>query len=486
MKKLDPSKIELLETLEALDARRRYGRLGRFKPYPKQALFFELGATKRERALMAANRVGKSECGAVEIAYHLTGRYPANWAGKRFARPIVGWAAGETSVLVRDVQQWKLFGKPGVTAEFGTGYVPKDCILDKPSMARGVTDAFDTVHVKHFTDGVEDGVSTLTFKSYEQGRAKFQGGTVDVVWLDEEPPADVFSEALTRIAPSEEAPEGGILFGTFTPLKGVSEVMLRYRDQESPDRALVGMTIDEAEHISPAEREKIVAGYLPHEREARARGTPMMGSGRVFSSSEESISETMSPAMVPLHWAKLWGTDFGVAHPFAAALIAWDRDADVIHVVHVVRMTDSRPRDHAAAMKPIAAGVPVAWPADGAAREKSSGKELASFYKDEGLVMLPTHATWPDGGVSTEAGVVEMDDRFKTGRLKVARHLLPFFEEYRDYHRKDGQLVKIRDDILSAVRVAVMAKRFARPMAIGGKKTERRQTEAKDVDFDLW
>lgn len=477
--------VELLQTLEEIDRRRRFGKLARFKPYPKQRLFFSLGATKRERALMAANRVGKSECGAVETAYHLTGQYPKDWKGKRFDHAVVGWAAGETSVLVRDVQQAKLFGKPGVDAEFGTGYVPKDCIVDT-SMARGVTDAYDTVQVRHETNGVEDGISTLTFKSYEQGRAKFQGGTVDFAWEDEEPPVEVHSEILTRIAPSDEAPEGGILFGTFTPLKGVSDVVRRFRDEDSPDRAMVGMTIDEAEHISAAERVKIVAGYMPHEREARARGVPMLGSGRVFTSSEESIAEEIHPAMVPLHWAKLWGIDFGIAHPFAAALIAWDKDADIIHVIHAIRMSDGRARDHAAAMKPIAAGAPVAWPQDGTAREKSSGETLATAYKAEGLVMLPDHATWPDGGVSTEAGVAEMDDRFKTGRLKVARHLLAFFEEYRDYHRKDGFLVKLRDDLLSAVRVAIMMKRSARPMAIGDKKSTHRQTEAKDIDFPLW
>jgi len=483
---MSSEKIELLQTLEEIDRRRRFGKLARFKPYPKQQTFFDLGATKRERALMAANRVGKSECGSVEMTYHLTGRYPKGWKGKKFDRPIVAWAAGETSVLVRDVQQTKLFGKPGVEAEFGTGFVPKECIADKPSMARGVTDAYDTVQIKHMTEGVEDGISTLSFKSYEQGRAKFQGSTVDVVWEDEEPPADVHAEALTRIAPSEEAPDGGILYGTFTPLKGISDVVRRFRDEQSPDRAMVTMTIDEAEHISAIERVKIIAGYLPHEREARARGVPMMGSGRVFTSTEESISEEIHPSMVPLHWAKLWGIDFGVAHPFAAALIAWDKDADIIHVVHTVRLSDNRPRDHAAAMKPIAAGAPVAWPQDGTAREKSSGEPLMKFYKDEGLVMLPEHATWPGGGVSTEAGVAEMDDRFKTGRLKVARHLLAFFEEYRDYHRKDGFLVKVRDDILSALRVAIMMKRHARPMAIGNKKSSHQQTEAKDIDFPVW
>ena len=31
-----------------------------------------------------------------------------------------------------------------------------------------------------------------------RGREKFQGETLDYVWLDEEPPIDIYTEALTR------------------------------------------------------------------------------------------------------------------------------------------------------------------------------------------------------------------------------------------------------------------------------------------------
>jgi hypothetical protein len=45
----------------------------------------------------------------------------------------------------------------------------------------------------------------------------------------------------------------------------------------------------------------------------------MLGSGRIFQIAEEAISEPMIDH-VPAHWAKLWGIDFGIDHPFAAAL----------------------------------------------------------------------------------------------------------------------------------------------------------------------
>jgi hypothetical protein len=95
---------------------KQFNRLAYFDAYPKQREFFELGATKRERLLMAGNQLGKTEAGAFEAACHLTGRYPSWWKGRRWDRPVRCWFAGETSTAVRDTQQKKLCGEPGVDA----------------------------------------------------------------------------------------------------------------------------------------------------------------------------------------------------------------------------------------------------------------------------------------------------------------------------------------------------------------------------------
>ena len=59
---------------------------------------------------------------------------------------------------------------------------------------------------------------------------------------------------------------------------------------------------------------------------------------------------------------------------------------------------------------------------------------------------------------------MEMLDRMKTGRLKVYDHLNDWFEEFRLYHRKDGKVVKLADDLLAATRYGIMMLRFARPL----------------------
>jgi phage terminase large subunit-like protein len=467
-------KIELKRELERRASERK---LAFFKPYEKQKAFFDLGLIKRERLLMAGNQLGKTYCGAAETAFHLTGEYPEWWKGRHWTHPVRGWAAGVSSNVVRDVQQMLLCGPIGVEEAFGTGLIPKDAFVGKPTLARGVSDAFDTIQVRHRSGGV----STLSFKSYEQGREKFQGSTLHFIWLDEEPDADIYTEALARITATR-----GMIFITFTPLKGITPLVAKFTEQHEESRGLVFMTIHEVGHLNAAERAEIIVGYPEHEREARTLGVPMLGTGAIFNIPESNIVE---PTMenVPLHWRKLWGIDFGIAHPFAACLIAHDTDTDIVHVLSTVRVSGQTPLQHAYAMKQVGAAVPVAWPQDGTAREKSSGESLSSAYKKQGLLMLPDHATWPDGGVSTEAGVLEMVERFATGRLKVAAHLGDFLEEKRQYHRdKNGLIVKERDDILSATRIAIMMKRYARAVPLGNKSAKKPGSiMCQGIDFDL-
>lgn len=470
----------ILESLKTAISLKKYNKAGFFKPYPKQVAFFDAGAWARERLLTAGNQLGKTEAGAYETMLHLTGEYPDWWQGKVFDHPTRGWIVGETSLLVRDVQQKKLCGEPGVEEAFGTGFIPRAAFCDKPSLSRGVTDAYDTIQVRHKTGGI----SIARFKSYEQGRAKMQGETLDFVWCDEEPPADIYSEILTR---TNAAVGGmGISYITFTPLKGMTSVVESFLNTSSPDKFNITMTMKDVTHISESDKIKIAASYPPHEREARVNGIPMMGSGRIFPYQDEMVIEP-SLSYIPPVWGKMWGIDFGIGHPFAAVLGAWDKDNDVIHILHAIRRPDELPINHAAAMRPIGAAVPVAWPHDGNARE-FSGSSVISLYRAQGLIMLPTHATFPDGSISTEAGILEMQERITTGRLKVAAHLSEWFEEFHMYHRKDGLIVKVKDDLMSATRVFIMAKRFARAVPLGGTKlnSNRRQSVAEGIDFDVF
>lgn len=224
-------------------------------------------------------------------------------------------------------------------------------------------------------------------------------------------------------------------------------------------RLVTRMTIDDAPHISPEQRQAIIDSYPEHEREARVKGNPALGSGRIFPIGEDAIACDHRP--IPRHWVQIIGLDFGWDHPTGAAHCAWDRDEDVFYVCKTHRLAQATPVLHAAALRPWGTWIPVAWPHDGLQHDKGSGEALAGQYAAQGLNMLPERATFEDGGNGVEAGVLDMLDRMQTGRFKVFRGLEDWFGEFRLYHRKDGRIVKERDDLLSATRYALMMKRMA-------------------------
>ena len=84
--------------------------------------------------------------------------------------------------------------------------------------------------------------------------------------------------------------------------------------------------------------------------EARTKGTPALGSGRIFPVTEESI--TIAALPIARHWPQIGGLDFGWDHPTAAVKLAWDRDADIVYVIASYRLREATPLIHAGALKP--------------------------------------------------------------------------------------------------------------------------------------
>lgn len=196
--------------------------------YPKHQEFFKLGRQHRERLACCANRVGKTEgMGGFELVCHLCGEYPSWWPGRKFTRPVMAWAAGDTGKTTRNILQRKLLGPAGY---FGTGLIPGH-LLRRTTAKAGVSDAVELVEVEHVPTGRR---SLLEFKSYDQKREGFQGTEQDVILLDEEPPEDVYDECVLRTAETPERPGGGIVMMTYTPLKGLTPLTLRFLPEYAP------------------------------------------------------------------------------------------------------------------------------------------------------------------------------------------------------------------------------------------------------------
>lgn len=225
-------KLEALELIEERNRRASRRKLFDYFPesgplrrelYPKHMEFFKAGNKYIERCFMAANRIGKTEgAGGYETALHLTGLYPDWWEGCEFDGAVRFWAAGKTNETTRDIVQAKLFGtitrEGSRRAVSGTGLIPGDCIGEITWKA-GVQDLIDTAQVRH----VSGEWSVLGLKSYQQGRGAFEGTEQHGIWLDEEPPMDIYGECLIRTATTD-----GMIYITFTPLEGMTETAMAF------------------------------------------------------------------------------------------------------------------------------------------------------------------------------------------------------------------------------------------------------------------
>jgi hypothetical protein len=243
----------------------------------------------------------------------------------------------------------------------------------------------------------------------------------------------------------------------------MSEVVRRFLNERSPDRHVTSMTIDDVVHYTEDEKKKIIASYPPHELEARTKGIPILGSGRIFPVPEDTIA--CDHREFPPHWPRIGGMDFGWDHPFAAVELVWDRDTDTVYVSRTHRIREASPIIHAATLRAWGKELRWAWPRDGNRETlEGAGVALAKQYTEQGLNMLHEYAHYLEGetkSVSVEAGLMDMLQRMQSGRFKVFRHLNDWWEEFRLYHRKDGKVVKEGDDLMAATRYAIMMLRFA-------------------------
>lgn len=444
-------KLELLALLEEKERRAKTRKLFSYYPdtgplrrelYTKHMKFFEAGPLKRERLMLAANRVGKTEgVGGYETVLHLTGLYPKWWTGKRFDKPIDAWAAGDTSKTVREIIQFKLLGH---SHEKGTGLIPEHLIL-KTTTKQGVADAVDTIFVKH----VSGGVSQITLKSYDQKRHSFQGTEKDLIWLDEEPPLEIYTECLLRTMTNN-----GLIMLTFTPLQGMSETVMSFLpggqvlELNEGSKFVVMATWDDAPHLSDAVKKELWDSIPPFQRDARSKGVPQLGAGAIYPVQDSDI--LVDDFKIPDHWPRAYAMDVGWNRT-AALWCAYDRDNDVVYLIAEHYRGQAEPSVHAEAIKAKGNWIPGVIDPASRGRNQKDGTKLVEEYKKLGLDL-----EFAFNGV--ESGIYEVWQRLSTGRIKVFRSLSNFLFEYRLYRRDEkGKIVKENDHLMDCLRYLIMS-----------------------------
>lgn len=454
--------LDMAKALHVLSEQKKYAKLEFLYPdtgifsrdkYPKHMLFFEAGSQYKERALIAANRVGKTFLATSEMAYHLTGMYPSWWKGKRFTKPIKAWSIGKTHETTRDILQKYLLGS---RFDMGTGMIPKDLIL-KTSTKPGIPEAIQDVYVKHYTNGIEDGISELSFKSYVQGVEAFMGTSIHVVHLDEEPSnPHIYTECLLRTMTTK-----GIVICTFTPTEGLSETVQsfipngRFPDggagtvsENALSKYVMNLRWEDAPHLSTEDKEQMLAGMSPHERDARSKGIPQLGSGAIFPLAEEDI--TVEPFNVPDHWPRCYALDVGWKKT-AAVWGAYDKKTDTWYLYSEYYRGYAEPSIHADAIRARGSWIRGVIDSAAGASSQRDGRSLLAEYEKYGLDLIGANK-------AVEAGLLECYQRLSSGRLKIFSHLGNTLGELRVYRRTlDGRIdPKQADHLMDCMRYLIM------------------------------
>lgn len=413
---------------------------------------------------MCANQIGKTTTGAYITACHLTGKYPDWWKGHRYRKPIKAWACGVSNETTRDILQANLLGEPGDPEAQGTGFIPKEDILERTRKPQ-VPNAVQTVLVRHYSStGVQNGVSRLDFKAYEQGETKFMGRPMDWIWLDEQPDSGIYTQCITRTVATH-----GIVMMTFTPEDGMTPTIHQFMHDIKPGQGLIQATWNDAPHLSEERKTQLLAQYPPHEAKMRAMGIPVYGAGMVFPIPDDDI--ICEPVDIPPHWKRICAIDFGWDHPTAVVWLAWDVETDTVYVYSCYRQGQRTAQEHSPVIKSAGQWVPCVWPHDGVSHEKGSGIGLADQYRAQGVNMTIDHCRNPlapgelgKGNIKVEPGINALLEAMQNDRFKVFSTCSSWFEEKGMYHRgDDGKIVPLNDDIMSATRYAFQSRaRYAR------------------------
>lgn len=428
--------------------------------YAKHLECFAAGKNVPFRCVMGANRTGKSEgIGAYETALHLTGEYPDWWEGHRFNRPVRALCTAKDTDQLRKSVQRKLFGK-----EWGQGMIPYRLLpREEARLWPGTAGVYLFAKVRHRL-----GWSELMFGTYDQGREAFEAFELDWFWEDEEPPMDVHGEIVIRTMKPEglqqiESDARGLF--TYTPLKGMTELTTSIVERASSGDASVhvtNITWDDVPHLSDEAKEIILNETPVYLRDARSKGIPVAGEGRIYQVEESRFvydPGEMFRNGVPSHFRWVFGFDGGFYNT-AVVWIAYDKDKDVAYVVSDYcdggLTKDGTPIDytlHAMRIKSrseVLAGFLMPGCGDAAELDKQSGKSIAELYKSCGVrIELPNKAV--------EAGLSAVQGRLAQGKLLVSKHCDGWLKEYRQYSQEDGKPIKVNDHRMDATRYAVIS-----------------------------
>ena len=161
--------------------------------------------------------------------------------------------------------------------------IPTEAIV-RTVAGRGITGSIETVWVAaRFGKN-----SKLGFKTYEQGRRAFEGGSEGFCVVRRRAPMDICSEILYMLLTTK-----GLAWTTFTPLLGMSEVVMSFLEPENDESRLSKYVVQagwkDVPHLDEEEKRRLVVNTPPYQIRARTEGEPALGAGAIYPIDETEI-----------------------------------------------------------------------------------------------------------------------------------------------------------------------------------------------------
>jgi phage terminase large subunit-like protein len=445
----------------------KYHQLKYFRPFNHQRTFFKTGHSER-RGILAANRIGKTVSTCFETAMHLTGLYPDWWEGHRFSGPITAMVAGEGWSQVALVLQNELLGTQDVkiSENLGSGAIPREHIITGTMRNDGANCI--GVEIKH----INGGNSYLLFANYTQEVRQLQGFKLNLAVFDEQPPDDFFSEIVTRTATTQ-----GKVLCSFTPLKGLNGLVSKFWNKET-GYDYIRVAWDDVPEYDPwglpfllkETRQQLERDYLPHEREARIAGKPVMGKGAVFQLSNWPTYKTgeIDFQRMP-NIQRVIALDLGLVNDKTViSLMYWEPHERIAYLhrqIVVQGVEEAVPTQYINhLLRPEVFGTPIVLPADANTSGRytmsaSSIRELFESYElnvYEKAIMNPPDS---QGRVTNHKayGINQMRQMLEVGSLMVNENCTNFLSEAQNYFVDEKGRFSDPDDCIDSCRYAVLA-----------------------------
>ncbi len=400
---------------------------------------------KRNRWVFGGNRSGKTECGAVEAVWLARGIHPY----RKNRRATNGWVVSVSYEVQREVAQAKIL-------KFLREEWIEDIVMHSGKRSSPKHGIIDYIVIRN----ISGEMSTIGFKSMDQGREKFQGASLDYVWFDEEPPLDIYQECRMRVMD-----KCGEIFGTMTPLKGLTWVYneIYINNKQNSEIWHTTMQWEDNPFLDKKEIELLTLTLNDESIKSRKFGKFSHAEGLVYSEFDPSI-HVVDPFDVPVEWYDNISIDPGLNNPLSCHFYAVDYDGNI----YVIAEHYEKEQDieyHSEKIKEIAQS--LGWHSDShgrimalidsAANQRTlaSSKSVAElFYDNEILVNTRVNK-------DMFSGINRVKTLFKARPAKIVifRNCVNLIREIKSYWWGKGDTPLKRDDhALDELRYYIMSK----------------------------